>query len=107
MYKDVTEIPTTLNCVKILDDKSLIVYTDDSTTLYKLVSNKYYATETYDPNTPATETVCYTSAQIQTLPSTYDFIVPIYHTIAIASALFIFWVAYKVFIYPWFRKRIG
>lgn len=106
MYRDVTEIPDTLNCVKIIDDKSLIVYTNDSTTIYKLISNKYYATETFDPNTPKTEDVCYTSAEIQNLPSTYDFIVPIYHIIAIISAIALFYFAYKLILYPFFRKKI-
>jgi len=106
MYRDVSQIPTTLNCVKIIDDKSLIVYTSDSTKIYKYIGNKYYATETFEPNTPHTEDICYTSTEIQTLPSTYDFITPIYHILAILSALAIFYFAYKLILYPFFRKRI-
>lgn len=106
MYRDVSELPTIVNCIKITDDKSLIVYTNDGTSIYKLISNKYYATETYDPNTPSNETVCYTISQIETLPSTYDFIVPIYHTIAITSAFALFFLAYKLIIYPFFRKKV-
>lgn len=106
MYRDVTEIPTTLNCVKIIDDKSLIVYTNDSTDIYKLIGNKYYATETYDPNTPQSETVCYTSEEIQTLPSPFDFITPVYYLMAMVSVLFIIWFAYRLILYPFFRKRV-
>lgn len=106
MYRDVTLLPSVVNCIKITDDKSLIVYTNDSTSIYKLISNKYYATETYDANTPATETVCYTIEDAQTLPSNYDFIVPIFHTIAILSAILIFYGAYKLILYPFFRKVV-
>lgn len=106
MYRDITELPTTVNCIKIVDDKSLIVYTDTETSIYKTVSNKYYETESYDPNTPSTETVCYTYSQIEMLPSNFDFITPIYHTIAIFTAIIIFYIAYKLILYPFFRKKI-
>lgn len=106
MYKDVSQIPETLNCVKIIDNNSLIVYTNDDTKIYKLVGNKYYATESYEPNTPSTETVCYTFEEIQNLPSTFDFITPIYHFMAIVSVILIVYGAYKLILYPFFRKKI-
>jgi len=106
MYRDVTELPETVNCITIINDKALRVFTDSSTDTYQLISNKYYATDTFEPNTPRPQDVCYTLQEIQTLPSTYDFIVPIYHTIAIVSAIAIFYIAYKLILYPFFRKKI-
>lgn len=106
MYKDVSQLPETVNCIKIIDDKALIVYTSENTQIFKLVGNKFYATESYEPNTPSTETVCYTIQDVQTLPSTFDFITPIYHFMAIVSAILIFYGAYRLILYPFFRKRV-
>lgn len=105
MYRDVTELPETTNCIKIIDDKSLIVYTNDDTSIYKLLSNKYYQTETFEPNTPKTEDVCYTVAEVQTIPSPFDFITPVYYLMAMASFIFIIFVAYKLILHPWWRKK--
>lgn len=105
MYRDITEIPETVNCIKIIDDKSLIVYTSEDTSIYKLISYKYYKTETYEPNTPKAEDVCYTVQQVSTLPSPFDFITPIYHVTAIVSVAFLFFFAYRIIVHPWWRKR--
>lgn len=106
MFRDITQLPTDVNCIKIVDDKSLIVYTDTETSIYKLVSNKYYSTETFPVNTPSSETVCYSLQEISELPSIYDFITPVYHLSAILSAMLVFYLAYKLLIYPWFRKKV-
>lgn len=105
MYRDITEIPETTNCIKIVDDKALIVYINDNTSIYKLISNKYYRTEQYEPNTPSNETVCYTTQDISTLPSPFDFVTPIYHVTAIVSVGFLFYFAYRLILHPWWRKR--
>lgn len=105
MYRDVTELPITANCVKIIDDKTLAVYTNEDVGVYKLLSNKYYKTDTYDPNTPPTEAVCYTTEDVSTIPSPFDFITPIYHVTAILSVWFIFYLAYRLIIHPWWRKK--
>lgn len=105
MYRDVTEIPEVNNCIKVIDDKTIIVYTNENTSLYKLLSYKYYKTESYEPNTPTTETVCFTYAQVSTIPSPFDFVTPIYHLGAIASAGLLFYFAYKLILHPWWRKR--
>lgn len=104
MYRDTTELPEQINCIKIIDDKSLVIYNNNETAIYKLISNKYYKTETHDINTPKNEDVCYTLQQASELPSSYDFIQPIYETMAIVSVLTIIFLAYKLIIYPWFRK---
>lgn len=105
MYRDITEIPEQTNCIKIIDDKSLIVYTNSDTSIYKLLSNKYYKTESYEPNTPKTEDVCYTVQEVSTIPSPFDFATPIYHLSAIASFGFIIFLAYRLILHPWWRKK--
>ena len=106
MYRDVTELPETVNCIKITDDKSLIVYTNDDTSIYKLLTNMYYKTESYEPNTPKTEDVCYTVQQVSTIPSPYDFVTPLYQVTAIVTVGFVFYFAYKLILHPWWRKRV-
>lgn len=105
MYRDVTQLPETTNCIKLVDDKAMIVYTNDETAIYKLHGNKYYRTETFEPNTPKTEDVCYTISDVSTIPSPYDFITPLYYLMAMASFLFIIFVAYKLILHPWWRKK--
>jgi len=105
MYRDITELPATANCVKIVDDKSLIVYEADGTSIYKLISNKYYETEVFEPNTPKTEDRCYTVADVSTLPSPFDFMTPIYYLSAMASFILIVWAGYMLILHPWWRKR--
>lgn len=105
MYRDITALPVQTNCIKIIDDKSLVVYTNTDTSIYKLISNKYYKTETFEPNTPKTADVCYTTTQVSTLPSPFDFVTPIYHLSAIASFSFIVFLAYRLIVHPWWRKR--
>lgn len=105
MFRDISELPTAVNCIKINDDKSLIVYTNDDTSIYKLISNKYYKAETFDANTPKTEDVCYNISQISTLPSPFDFMTPIYHLSSIVSVSLIVFIAYRLILHPWWRKR--
>lgn len=106
MYRDITELPNTANCVKIVDDKSLIVYTDSETSIYKLISYKYYQTEVFEPNTPKNEDRCYTVQEVATLPSPFDFMTPVYHLMAMASIILIIWGAYMLILHPWWRKRV-
>lgn len=107
MQRDVSEIPTIdVNCIRIIDDKTLQVYTDTTTTNFKLISDKYMATETMAANTPPTDTVCYTVAQIETLPSAFDFMTPPFWFMAIASAALLFYAAYRLIIYPFWRRTV-
>lgn len=105
MFRDVTQLPEQSNCIKIVDDKALIVYSNEETAIYKLISNKYYKTEVFDPNTPKTEDVCYTVQEVQTLPSPFDFITPVYHLMAIGTFIFIAFFAYRLILHPWWRKK--
>jgi len=106
MYRDVSEVPT-VGCNVINVDKTIVNYPSSGDTYYKLVSNKYYYTKIDETiTTPPTGEVCKTNEIISTLPSPYDFVVPIYHTIAIVSCLFIFYAAYRLIIYPFYRRGI-
>lgn len=104
MYRDTSNL-TFYDCTAIIDDQTIIIYDDTTYFTYKLITDKYYLIRT-DSGTPIIGSVtCYTEAQIETLPSKYDFVDPIYHMMAIISALFIFYVAYKLLIYPFFRTK--
>ena len=107
MYRDITKV-IEQDCTLIIDDKTLMGLSDDGkATTYKLISNTYYQTQREDYTaTPNVSKTCYNHQDLSTLPSQYDFITPIFHTIAILSAIGIFYVAYKLILYPFFRKKI-
>lgn len=106
MKRDTTAI-IQADCTTIVDDKTIQVIDGTRIQTYKLVSNKYENTlnQPYTPVSGESRT-CYTSEQINDIQSPYDFITPIYHTIAIISALTLFYFAYRLIIYPWFRTKI-
>lgn len=104
MQRDVSAITAT-NCIAVVDDKTIISFTDLNTQTYKLLSNKYILIENNEVSTPADNLVCYTTSQIQNIPSPYDFMTPVYESTAILSAVLIFYFAYKLILYPFFRTR--
>lgn len=106
MYRDVTNIPTDKSCYYIIDDKTIGVDDNNIQDQYAYLSNTYIRKNSVSNEPRPENSYCHTYADIQRLPSTYDFIMPIYHTIAIASALMLFYFAYKLIIYPWFRKNV-
>lgn len=107
MFRDVSEIQDA-PCITIIDDKTIQTLNTGITTNYKLISNKYYKTteQTTSSAIPGTATTCYTLEEIQSLPSPYDFITPIYHSVAIASAMLLFYFAYRLILYPFFRTKL-
>jgi len=73
---------------------------------WNLVSNTYVLerTDPYDSTPP--EVNCLSNDQVHTvLYSNYDYMMPIYSTVAIFSAVVLFLFAYRLIIYPFFRKR--
>ncbi len=104
MYRDGTEI-TPSTCFVTFDNQTIASYSGFQVKEYKYISNKYYLVSTRDYEGINSEYNCQTLQEIQTIPSQYDFITPVFHTMAIVSALFIFYAAYKLLIYPFFRKR--
>lgn len=107
MFRNVDEI-TNADCITIIDDKTIINFTDTSADTYKLISNTYILSNTdstSDKLNRNTDFVCYSLTDVSELSSPFDFITPVYHLMAIISALFIFWFAYRLILYPFFRKR--
>lgn len=108
MLRDTSALPTDSDCYHLLDDKTLLV--DDMTTelRYVLISDKWtWESSRPSPTMPGgTGTACQTFAEIQAVPSYYDFITPVYYMIAIVSAIAIFYSAYRLILYPFFRKKV-
>lgn len=105
MKRDTTDLPSS-DCNVIIDDKTVQVYVNNERQTFKLVSDKYYKTETEANQTPPSYVQCYTTMEMSQQPSQWDFITPIYHTLAIASAILIFYGAYRLILYPFFRKHV-
>lgn len=103
MYRDITNI-TDATCFVTWDNQTIAGYTGTQVKEYKYISNKYYLTETRDYSGIPNNFNCQTLQEIQSIPSQYDFITPVFHTIAIFSAIILFYMAYKLIIYPFFRK---
>jgi len=105
MLRDISNIEFA-NCNAIIDDQTIIVYnsTNNYETKYKLINDKYYETSEVVYVSIPTGTTCYTEFDISSLPSKYDFATPFYHLAAILSVLLLFYLAYKLILYPWFRK---
>lgn len=105
MYRDISNIKDNI-CTAIIDDKTLLTYTGTDYVTYRLMGNKYYSSYSDTANNaPNINTTCYTTQQLETLPSPYDFMTPIYHSMAITTALIIFFVAYRFIIYPFWRTK--
>lgn len=107
MYRDITNVDAG-TCAVIIDDNTLATFVPNQYNLYKLISNKYYLSSidtSIDGGAPV-DTVCYTSAEINTLPSKFDFITPVYHLMAIISVVLIFYFAYKLILFPFWRKQL-
>lgn len=105
MYRDVSLITNT-DCAIILDDQTILSYSGTTLNTYKLISDKYYLSSSVTTSSYSGGSYCYTINQLNTLPSRYDFITPIYHISAIISVVFIFWAAYRLIVYPWFRRTL-
>lgn len=110
MYRDTTSIvlPETDACAYIYDDKTIILQNSsvDTEQTYALISDKYtQISERSFTGDLTTEYICLTDEQLTTIPSYYDFMTPVYHLMAIASAIIIFWFAWKLIVYPWYRKK--
>jgi len=131
MFRDVSKITNLRTCTYITNDTTIVSTGDSvpthSTDIFVLIGNRYELT-TSDLNsttTPPTGTICLTPTTILSLQTNYspinttvttvdvstvnetvkDVAIPFYHSMAILSALLIFYFAYKLILYPWFRKR--
>lgn len=120
MYRDITNIetdfpgdPLTFDAWCYQDDQTIWIYKDDGTmsgignvSTYKLVNDKYIHISTTDPAAPIpVNCINQTEASIHEIPSRYEFMSPIYGQMAIMSAVLIIVIAFRILIYPFFRKR--
>lgn len=105
MYRNINNI-TSQTCNVIVDDQSIATYSGTQVNIYKLVTNDYYLFETRDYSGLPTNLHCYSTEDISKLPSKYDFIDPIYHYLSIIAVLIVFYLAYRLIIYPFFRSHL-
>lgn len=105
MYRDISSV-NNYQCNVIVDNQTIATYSGTQVRVYKLVSNKYYLNDTVDYSGLPTTLNCLTHDEISVLPSNYDFIMPIFYIMAIFSSIFIFYSAYRLVIYPWFRRHL-
>lgn len=105
LYRDISAIETG-DCTQIFDDQTVKVWDGNELRVYKLITNKYQLSESHDitPGIPG-EVECVTQEELESLVSKFDFMIPILHTIAIASFLLIVYAGYRLLIYPWFRSN--
>jgi hypothetical protein len=131
MYRDTTSIANLRTCTFIVDDDTIhsigTGIVSRPSDIYQLIGNKYEkinTTETSSSVIPE-NTICLTTTTITKLQTNYspintttttvdmtsvnntlkDIVLPFYHVMAIVSALFIFYAAYKLILYPWHRRR--
>lgn len=109
MYRDISLLSPG-GCIELVDDRTLRVFNETPTsvaTTYKLIGDKYIPTHSV-PFTPPVDSsvMCYTTESIETLPSQYDFLHPFLETMAILSFIGIVYAAYRLVLYPFFRRRI-
>jgi len=121
MLRDTTGIDwhTGYACAYLPDNDHLILYDithepttggdgSGSTTYYSLINERYTinreVTQTISPKPEGV--ICTDVTQVQAITSKYDFIVPIYNFMAILSVILIVYCAYKLIIYPFFRKKV-
>jgi len=103
MKRDTSNVVNS-TCINIIDDDTLHAFVSGTKYTYELISNKYYLSESRNGHAPSGYT-CYTTAQIQTLPSNFDYVDPFLNTMAIATVIAIFYVSFRVILYPFYRRK--
>jgi len=103
MYRDITNIAIA-DCITIVDSNTLFTYSSSYNETYTLIGNKYYVTNSVTGTQTPSNVICYTQEQISKLPSDYDFITPIYYGLGALSSLLLIYTAYRLILYPFFRK---
>lgn len=87
---------------------TLYVYSNDGTvdTLeeYDRLGNSWIRSRLQTGETPSGTDICYTVEEAYNFSSPYDFIEPIYHTMAIGSAIIIFVLAVSLIVKPFVRR---
>lgn len=88
----------------LIDNETIDVHTPTEIVTYKLISNTYYESSRIENSNAAHNFRCYTREEIEKLPSNFDYVTPIYETMAIGAILVILYSAYYLLIRPFFRK---
>lgn len=106
MYRDTSEIRDT-GCNVLNATDQITNYYGNSRIQYTLIGNKYkkYSQTTSSYNYDTSSYVCYTKSDIEQLQSNYDYIMPVYETMAIGLSLVVIYYAYKIILHPWWRPK--
>lgn len=100
---DVSDLYPTASCYT-LSQSSVNAYTGNRRISYVLINNKLiWNNEQYYNNLPEN---CLTYEEISKIPSSNNWVVPFYHLSAIISCLAIFFLAYRLLVYPFWRKSL-
>lgn len=103
-YQDVSAVPKT-GCNVLSANGQITNYNGTTRRIYTLYGNTYklysqtYSNYGYDTS----NYVCYTDLT-DTLQSDFDVYIPMYHFMAIVSALLVFGIAIYLFCFKWWRK---
>lgn len=108
-YRDVSNIPTG-GCVIMNSSTALTHYASTSgsnirTRAFELIGNKYIQRTDTTGSFP-NNGFCQSANTLQNLQSNWDYIMPIYHTLAIVAIIMIIFLAYRLILYPFWRKRV-
>lgn len=106
MYRNHDELnPVTGSCWVLVDDKTILNYVNGTKETYVLYSDTWMERQTETSALPG-EVKCYSLDEIKELPSTYDFLDPFLQSMAILTALVIFYFAYRLILHPFFRIKL-
>lgn len=113
-YRDTSSIEAYGDCPVITDDQTIDVYSsisvpaNQTVTTFKLIGNKYVISKVdhLSESRPPDYIQCQAYEMINTLPMRYDFMIPIYFSLSILMSLAIFYAAYKLIVYPFFRRSL-
>jgi len=104
MYRDTTNIPTT-NCAVITSPTTITTYDPTAVSTYYYTGNTYYKSNQKTYSAVPAGTVCYSNSQISEIQSDFDFITPFYSIGSIVVFLAILFLAFTIFIRPFFRSK--
>lgn len=104
---DISDLQDNGSCYTI-GTNAIYVYTNNNRTRteYHIFNNKVtkYYTQNYNYNYDINGYHCYSYNDISNLPTQVDWIAPVYYCMAVCIALFLLYIPYKIFVYPWWRR---
>lgn len=97
---------TTSNCWVINSQNQITSYQSNTRTRYYLFGNKWFRSDESSSYGVPSGYDCYTTQEIKDLPSPYDYLDPIYQFFIVFSVIAITYFAYKLIIYPFWRRNV-